>query len=713
MTPTTALQLESQLRRESERRIRRNGRIVYRAAAAGLRPDPQELVSEWAGRFRIVPDGGAVPGKWRNETSPELVEIMDRLSPDDPCEQVVLMKPSQSGGSAVGENWLGFIMHRAPGPTMYVGPTVKAAKDWYQEKLGPTIAATPELDPRKGGVVAPNKSRSGEGSTTDRIRFKGGFLLLAGANSAATLRQHSIRFMIRDDRSAWTDNADGEGDPKDLSDARLKTYRFFGLAKVFDVSSPKFEGEDIDADYKRADMRRFYMCCKSCGAVTDWDFEDLVHNDGPPYRAHVVCPLCKTVHHQTDKRVMKSLARGACWIPTAPDADGEVPPKTIPADEIARWRDRDTGHHLIRSYCMTGFMNSFEHWDALLAGEADAGDDPAKIQPFQNSTLGRAYRPKTDVPEWETLAARKEGDWRRGVAPAGVLFVVLTADVQADGIYWAYIGFGVGKQTWHLDHGFAPGTTDVPFEGAWPKLDLIADRGILFGGIHVAPDLIGIDSGYNADAVYAWVKRRHNALALKGDDGWSKPAINRSKSSEIRTHGLQKGKAKKHGIRVWMVGTWGLKGALMVYLGRAAKEGESTLPSGFQHYPADAEEEYFRHLVSEYVAVDERNGETRRVWRKRGPNHWLDCNIYAWALAWYAHLWDWDEARWERRARELSELLSTSAPTADLFQPTTTTVVAAVPVAAAADEPAPPAKAIGQAQRDDGLGALAALNKRN
>jgi phage terminase large subunit GpA-like protein len=552
----------------------------------------------------------------------------------------------------------------------------------------------------------PQKSRSGEGSTSERIRFLGGFLNLAGANSAASLRQHSIRYMVRDDRSAWTDNADGEGDPKDLSDARLKTYRIFGMSKVYDVSSPKFEGADIDADYQRSDMRRFYMACKACGDLSDIVFEDLVHNDVAPYRTHFVCPSCGVEHFEHDKHEM---AAAGAWIPTRPDPEtGEVPPKTIAADEIEAWRSRDTGVHLIVGFVITGEMSVFERWDNLVARSKEAGDDPAKLQPFQNSDLGRPYKPKTDVPEWETLSSRREGDWQRGTAPAGVLYVTLTADVQGDGIYWAYLGWGPNKQVWHLDAGFCAGHTDVAFEGAWPKLDAVADRGIAFGGqrFRVAPDMIGVDSGYNSEPVYAWVKRRHNALALKGEDGWTKLPIARAQSPEVRKTGLSAGKAKKFGIKVWLVGTWGIKGALMVYLSRTAKEGDSGLPVGFQHYPADTEEEYFRQLVSEYVITDTVNGNKVRKWKARYANHWLDCNVYGWALTHFAGLWNWDDSQWEKRARELAEMMASAEP--DLFGPSITAVPSAAPVEASE---LPAAKAIGAKKKDDGLDALAKLNR--
>ncbi len=694
------------LHQESETRIRRNSAVVFRAASAGIKPDPREHVSAWSERYRIVPEEGAVPGPWRNSVAPYLIEIMDALSPDDPCEQVVVIKPAQSGGSAVAENWLGFIMHRTPGPTMYVGPTVQAAKDWYEEKLGPTIDATAVLAPAKGGAVMPRRSRSGEGSKANRIKFKGGFLLLAGANSAATLRQHSIRFMVRDDRSAWTDNADGEGDPKELSQKRLKTYRRFGLAKVLDVSSPKFRRADIDADYEKSDMRRYYLACKGCGALTDYDWEDVQRNSSPPYRSHLVCPVCKTEHYEGDKPLMLAPESRACWLPTAPDADGVMPPKSIAASEIDLWRRRETGR-TAKGYAITGIINAFDTLDSLAQLEHDAGDDPEKRQPFENGDLGRAYEPKGDGPGWEVVAARKESDWQRGTLPAGPLYVTLTADVQADGIYWAFLGWGPRKHCWHLDHGFLPGDTDEPLAGAWPKLDQVADHGVSFAGLRIAADAIAVDSGYNADAVYAWVKRRANALAVKGDDGWSKPAISRSKAAEVKTHGTSAGRARQHGIRVWMIGTWSIKAALILFLGKDAKEGKEGLPpTGYQHFAANTEEPYFRHLTSEYIKVEEKDGAQTRVFAQRGPNHWLDCWVYGYALTHFTGLWSWGDEQWQARAKELAE--RTQPEQADMFGGVGSAIVAPLPMP---DEPEAPAAPIVTKPKSDGLDALARLNQ--
>jgi phage terminase large subunit GpA-like protein len=638
-------------------------------------------VSEWAAKYRIVADEASeLPGPWNNDVAPELVEIMDRLSPDDPCEGVILEKCAQSGGSESGGNWLCFIMHMAPGPVMYVGPTVKAAKDWRVEKLDPTIAATAVLNPAKGGVVAGQKSRSGEGSTSDRLRFKGGYILFAGANSAATLRQHSIRFMVRDDRSAWTDNAEGEGDPRKLSDARLKVARRFGRAKVLDISTPVMKGTDIDADYLASDQRRFYVACKNdhCGMISDLRWEDIQKNKEAPFRCRWYCPACKTEHVDADKRAMKSLARGACWIPTIADADGVVPPSTMHRSEAEQWRAPHEAR-LTHSYAQTGEITSFETWDELARQEAEAGDDPEKIKPFQNAGLGRGFEPKGEGPAWETLSSRREPDWHRGTAQPGALYFTLSVDVQGDGLYWERVGWGPNKQSWLIGCGYLSGATDAPFEGAWPKLDVIVDQGFrLPSGARLGDDLIGVDSGYNIQAVSLWVKRRHNALALKGEDGWSKSAIFRAKDAELKHSGPQAGRARRFGVKIWLVGTYGLKGALMLYLARVPKEDRSGFPNGYCHWPADTPEEYFRHLSSEYVKTQEGKDGPERVWVRKGPNHWLDCRVYNMALTHHAGIWAWSDDRWAKRAAELSQLSKPAAP--DLFDQPFDTGAAVVPV---------------------------------
>ncbi len=59
-------------------------------------------VSEWADRHRI-------------------------LSSTSPVERVVFMAGGQLGKTECGNNWIGYVIHHAPGPMMAVSPTMEMA----------------------------------------------------------------------------------------------------------------------------------------------------------------------------------------------------------------------------------------------------------------------------------------------------------------------------------------------------------------------------------------------------------------------------------------------------------------------------------------------------------------------------------------------------------------------------------------------------------
>ena len=105
-----------------------------------LRPRKHLSVSKWAEKHRILPDGNAIPGPWRNSVTPYLVEIMDTFD-DDVVEKIVFVKPTQVGGTSAMENMLGSLIDQAPGPTMIVYPSDDLAERTVDAKLEPMIKA--------------------------------------------------------------------------------------------------------------------------------------------------------------------------------------------------------------------------------------------------------------------------------------------------------------------------------------------------------------------------------------------------------------------------------------------------------------------------------------------------------------------------------------------------------------------------------------------
>ena len=682
----------------------RNSLEIDLAVAQALRPDPPLHVLDWTKQHRIFPDDGPQPGRFRPETAPYANEPMQACDPDNGVEEICIIKCAQSSGSVIAESFIAAVGAEVGGPGMIVHPTVKAAQDWAEEKFEAMVQAMPRLHTAGQGGVIPRQARELGGSKRDRIRFRErGWFKLAGSNSAASLRQSSIRWGVEDDLDGFAADADGEGDPEKLFDQRLKTFRKQGTAKRLKVSTPLIKGASrIERAYRRSDQRRFYMACReaSCGALVDWDWDDVqgVEEGETPFLA---CPECGTVHEDRHKR---DMAAAGLWIPTAPtrtdDDEGEPakPPKAIRPEDVAHWRNRDMGARARRrGYWITGVMNVFSSLASLAEAWRAAKGDPDAEKVFANTELGHPYAVTTKTPDWDKLWARRDESWRRGDGHPGALVFILSVDVQRDGLFWRINGYARGEQQFSLDFDFLAGETAEPNKGAWIGLRKIADEGApLPGGARFPLDGIVVDANYNTEAAKEFVRRHPAAIAINGAAGWGKPIIYRIEETDTRKSGR---KVRFNGLKIWHVGTFTVKNMLITrYLNTVAGASEDELPKGYQHWPGDADEDFFKQLTSEYVAERKKRGSETVIkeWAQRGPNHYFDCDVYALAMLEHLRMRDgkrghWTEDDWARRETEIAHVAGASQ--ADLFMP-----------AAKADQPA-------ERRSADGMGPLTALQR--
>jgi phage terminase large subunit GpA-like protein len=202
---------------------------IAEAWREGLTPDPLLTVSEWADQYRVLSGKSASePGKWRTNRTPYLKEIMDCLSPTSPVERVVFMKGAQVGGTECGNNWIGYVIHLAPGPMMAVAPTVEMAKRNSKQRIDPLIEESPTLS----SLIAPARARD-SGNTILGKEFRGGVLVMTGANSAVGLRSMPVRYLFLDEVDGYPGDVEGEGDAIALAEARTRT---FARRKIFNVA---------------------------------------------------------------------------------------------------------------------------------------------------------------------------------------------------------------------------------------------------------------------------------------------------------------------------------------------------------------------------------------------------------------------------------------------------------------------------------------------
>ena len=197
----------------------------------GRTPEPRLTVSQWAQSHRMLSaTSSAEPGRWRNERTPYLVEVMNCLSASHPARRIVFMKGSQLGATECGNNWLGYIIDHAPGPILFVQPTVDLAKSESKQRIAPMIEETGVLR----DLVSEARERD-SGNTILLKEFRGGILAMTGANSAKALRRMPARYLFLDEVDGYPGDVGGEGDPVAIAEKRTST---FPRRKIFLVSTP-------------------------------------------------------------------------------------------------------------------------------------------------------------------------------------------------------------------------------------------------------------------------------------------------------------------------------------------------------------------------------------------------------------------------------------------------------------------------------------------
>ncbi|WP_010184768.1 terminase gpA endonuclease subunit [Sphingomonas sp. PAMC 26605] len=624
--------------------LRSNAARLDKVIASGLRPPRKMKVSAWAVRFRKFGDDDPIPGWWDKRTAPELDEIMDAMTPDDPCEEADVIKCAQSGGSASAENFIGFVSDQAPGPVLFVQATLTAALAWASEKFWPMVENSPRLNPERGGTIRALGTPDGDGSTKGKIRFSrsNGFVLLAGASSAASLRQRTVRYAVEDDLDQWPDDLDGQGSPEAMVDQRLKVWRSKGLSKRIKISTPTIKGTSkIGRAYATSDRRRYYLKCPECGSrfVPEWN--DIKWPDGKPAEAHLIPPCCGFDHiAHWQKRDMK-LSDG--WL--SMELEGQPVARVMTEAEFQAARGRMPAS-VKRGFHLTGIISTFQSWADMAVAFIGAQGDLNRLKTWTNLVHGFEFELKGGTPDYEKLRELREQGWgprQLAQMPVGPIAVTMGVDVQGDGLYLEKVAWAENAESWTLDARFLPGSTDVKGEGAWADLDAYARRKVLYpGGREFAVDQICVDAGYNTEAAEAFCRAHPNRLAVFGRAGWTLPILGRGENLRYEQQGRKAGQASKRAEdKAYIVGTFGVKlawyGFLRSTIAAAAgeREGVESLSRGRAHFNMDLPDDYFEQITAETIVTETVNNLPRRVWKPLAgrPNHWLDCRVYNTAAA--------------------------------------------------------------------------------
>ena len=631
---------------------------IWAALCAGLRPDPVLTVSEWADRHRVLSSRAASEaGPYRTDRTPYMRAIMDDLASSSPVERVVFMKAAQVGATEAGNNWIGYVIHHAPGPMLAVQPTTETAKRNSQQRIDPLIEESPDL--RK--LVAPSRSRD-SGNTVLAKKFPGGQLILAGANSAVGLRSMPARYVFLDEVDAYPGDVDGEGDPVSLAEARTATFGH--RKKIFIASTPTVSGASrIEREYEQSDQRRYYVPCPFCKVMQWLQFTRLRWEKGAPDGAAYHCEGCERAipeHHKT------AMLEAGEWRPTATARHAKI-----------------RGYHISALYSPVGWKS----WASIADAWENAQGDDAELKVVKNTLLGEVWQERGDAPDWQRLYDRRE-PYQWGTCPRGVLFLTAGVDVQHDRLEASVWGWGRGMSSWLVEHRVIYGRPDAA--ETWEELDWILDETWQHAsGSKMAVQRMAIDAGDGSTStfVYAYARRHgpKRVMAIKGNHSFDRST---PVSGPTKVDVTERGRKVFRGAHLWAVAVSVFKSELYSWLRQDRVTDEEAAdgkinPPGYVHIPGGADAEWCKQLVSEQlITTHNRRGFGKLEWSKvRDRNEALDCRVYARAATWHMGCATWSEERWLGLERQLGK----AAKPAEMIAATPAEVATMPPAVIAGD----------------------------
>jgi len=657
-------------------------RLLAERLAESIRPPRPMPLSQWLAENLELVDGPLAGELWDPAGAPYLVEIADCLSEDHPCNLVTVRKSQQTGASILALGWTLYVSEREPANLLYGVPGIDALRDLNSGKLQPLIDAWQKRTNRQ--VIVPQTSRSGTGSTTYEKVFPGGRIWLANANTVMDLSSKTAKKGVKDELSKWQD-IPGFGDPETLFFGRFTAFRRTKSYKILEISTPEIDTGDelgempghcrIDRSFKRSDQRYWNLTCPECQRLFVHSFERFKVNEKQPHKSVYV----HSCGHEISEAERVAGVKAGRWIPMLDDPD------------------RHPGFHI------DAFISLMMSYEAIAEDWIKAQKSESAKKDFYNLNLGLPFKFTGNAPDHVKLMERREEGMKRGHVPPRGLILVASADVQMRGIWVMVTAYASNRERWVVEALYLDGDTSTPDGEAFQKLrQQVLERKYpdAFGRMRTI-DALGIDSGYRTHVVYAWVRntqRPHPAtgrdliLALKGDEGWGKPAIGQPVLVDIDLDGRK----VKQGCKKWGVGTWPLKGSYYADLHKeGVKSGKLTDPDGYCHFGTWQDEEFFKQLTAEGLEdIIVKGRVTGRRWVPLRPdNHFFDCAVYNDALAEYLGLSTMTPEEWAAlaRARGLpDELLKV-----DLFTPTQSVATEQEPSGAPALPPAdgpPPAE---------------------
>lgn len=611
-------------------------------------PDNLDLTpSQWAEANRILSqEYSPRPGRVSYDNSPYLRDIVDCFSPTSPVREIAVMKPAQIGYTQmVIETVIGYIIDVFPRPILYVSADKELTEANMQTRIDAMLASAGIADKLMPTTTKRGSRRTGD--TMSRKEYRGGFIAALGAKNANKFRQFGFPVVLADEVDTFEQDLGGQGKATEL--IRSRTSAFSATSKIAWGGTPLVHARsNIESLFLQGDQSYYYVKCPHCGKEQRLEFgtpddtfglkfDRTEKGELIPGTTYYLCRAgCKIVEAYKFKMLV-----GGRWIAKVPDRSRRF-----------------------RSFHISALYSNFFPWEKIVHSFLQCKGDKHGLQVFVNNVLGETWKEDIKAIDREAAERNSKRRYRPGTVPnimsradGNGPIVILTMAVDVNGQYdspdgWLAVelkGHCITGATYSIAKTEIHGRTE-PGGNAWLALKELADRCYKSDdGVDYYVNIVAVDSGFKAYAVYWFCETYRRARIIKG------------RSDQVKS---DKVLAVSHTSKgdIWWVDTIYYKNCIASNCRLAWKGAPEEQPAGFMNFPdephwggwEDAEfanrygviiagkgydSEYYKLFGAESPIIqrdplDESDPGKVVGWRKRSsraPTHFWDVMVYNYA----------------------------------------------------------------------------------
>ena len=549
-------------------------------------------VAEWA-EDSIVLDSrtSAIPGPIKLDHTPFIRKIVNSFA-DYRIRQITLLAGTQIVKTMACIICIDYAVDQDPGQAIWVSPIEITTKRFSKNRFIPILEASSVL---RAHMTDCKQDVKGGEVYLDRMTIN-----FAWSNSPALLAETPCRYAIMDEIDKYAVSLSREAGAKKLVMERLTT---FWNSKVIVASTPTTPQGEIMVEWDLSDKHRYHVPCPHCGFMQPLTFSQIKWPKGEsdPLRiernrlAWYQCVACET-GGQINEHLKSRIILAGQWERENPnDEPGPNIGFFLPKAPYSPWKT----------------------WSDMAAEFLRSKDSPVALRNFKNSWLAEPWEDRITGITVGDVEKRSRDSHERGKLPLETQMLTCGVDVHGPtkGLYWSIYAWGHGRLCWLVDYGIVM---------SWAELDAI-----ITGRTWMTPDgtifdvvFTGIDSGYNAPAVYDFTRERYpQFMPTKGRDEMVGTTIKDSPVDYMDP----KTKKRYRGFQCVHINTMFYKDVIASYLLNIDDRDRLKFCRGVEHV-------FMRQLASEHKIRD----GNKNVWVTKysgADNHWLDCFVIAAAIA--------------------------------------------------------------------------------